>query len=344
MKTYYSTFITGFIDVIKENLGKHLKDVQIDLIADGLVVYKTSADIETIKRLRFLNNSFLLIKHFPKLGSNPIQEMVKLVVKDSRLIPTLRNPLMGKRAKFRVMAMSENQTVKMDNNLRLRLEDNVLQGKYLSLDRSLPDVEYLFSARREGFGLFGLRLTKRPNYEKILEKGELYPELAHILCLISEPNASDVFLDPFSGSGSIPIARALGFPFKIVYASDNDKGLVEKLKTKTKKDRGNFVVGHWDATRLTNFENGSIDKIVTDPPWGLHSGIELNLERFYEDMLKEFSRILKKDGLLVLLTAQKELVELLLNKFTNELVLIKRYDTLVSGKKAGAYKLRKIAN
>jgi len=190
--------------------------------------------------------------------------------------------------------------------------------------------------------LVGFRLTKRPNYEKILEKGELYPELAHILCLISEPNASDVFLDPFSGHGSIPIARALGFPFKIVYASDNDKGLVKKLKTK--KIRGNFVVGHWDATRLTNFENRSIDKIVTDPPWGLHSGTELNLERFYEDMLKEFIRILKKDGLLVLLTAQKELVELLLNKITNELILIKRYDTLVSGKKAGAYKLRKISN
>jgi hypothetical protein len=148
MKTYYSTFITGFTDVIKENLGKHIKDVQIDLIADGLVVYKTSADIETIKRLHFLNNSFLLIRHFPKLGSNPIQEMVKLVVKDSRLTPTLRNPLMGKGAKFRVMAMSENQTVKMDSNLKLRLEDNILQGKYLSLDRSLPDVEYLFSARR----------------------------------------------------------------------------------------------------------------------------------------------------------------------------------------------------
>jgi len=35
MKTYYSTFITGFSDVIKENLGKHLKDVQIDLIAEA---------------------------------------------------------------------------------------------------------------------------------------------------------------------------------------------------------------------------------------------------------------------------------------------------------------------
>jgi len=342
MKTYYSTFITGFTDIVKESLEKQIKDIQIDLIADGLLVYKTNADIETIKRLRFLNNSFLLIRHFPNLGNNPIQDMVKQVAKDSRLTPILRNPLAGKRARFRIMAMSENQAVKMDNNLRLRLEDNIIQGKYLTLDRSLPDVEFLFSTRREGFGLFGLRLTKRPNYEKTLEKGELYPELAYILCLISEPNAEDTFLDPFSGSGSIPLTRALGFPFKIIYASDNDKVLVEKIKTKTIKVRGKFVVGQWDATHLTNFESGSIDKIVTDPPWGLYSGIELNLERFYEDMLKEFSRVLRKDGLLVLLTAQKELVELLLSKFTNEFTLIKRYDTLVSGKKAGAYKIKRL--
>ncbi len=344
MKTYYSTFITGFTDVIKENLGKHLKDVQIDLIADGLVVYKTSADIDAIKRLRFLNNSFLLIRHFPKLGSNPIQEMVKQVANDSRLTPILRNPLMGQRAKFRVMAMSENQTVKMDNNLRKRLEENISRGNYLSLNRSLPDVEFLFSTRREGFGLFGLRFTKRPNYEKTLEKGELYPELAYLLCLISEPTANDTFLDPFSGSGSIPITRMLGFPFKAVYASDNDKKLIEKIKAKVRKIRGNFVMGNWNALQLTNFSKGSIDKIVTDPPWGLHSGKELNLERFYEDMLKEFSRLLRKDGVLVLLTAQKELMEALLNKFTNELNLIKRYDTLVSGKKAGAYKIRKVSD
>jgi len=342
MKTYYSTFITGFTDVVKDNLQKHLKDVQIDLITDGLVIYKTTADIETIKRLRFLNNSFVLIKYFPKLGKNPIQEMVKQVAKDIRLVPIIRNPLMGKKAKFRVMAMSENQAVKMDNDLRIRLEKNISEGKYLSIDRSLPDIEFLFSTRSEGFGLFGLRFTKRPNYEKTLEKGELYPELAYLLCLISEPTANDTFLDPFSGSGSIPISRAISFPFKTVYASDKDTKLVEKIKSKARKVRGNFIIGNWDALKLESLGNKSIDKIVTDPPWGLYGNKELNLEHFYEDMLKEFSRILKKDGLLVLLTAQKETVELLLNKFTSEFVLIKRYDTLVSGKKAGVYKIRKL--
>lgn len=115
MKSYYSTFITGFADVVKDNLQKHLKDVQIDLLTDGLVIYKTNANSETIKHLHFLNNSFLLIKHFPKLGRNPIQEMCKQVVKNSRLVPMLNNPLFGKKAKFRVMAMSELLPMSMTN-------------------------------------------------------------------------------------------------------------------------------------------------------------------------------------------------------------------------------------
>jgi ubiquinone/menaquinone biosynthesis C-methylase UbiE len=68
----------------------------------------------------------------------------------------------------------------------------------------------------------------------------------------------------------------------------------------------------------------------------------LNLERFYEDMLKEFSRILKKDGILVILTAQKELLEIILSKFPDQFLLIKRLDTLVSGQKAGAFKIKRV--
>ena len=48
-----------------------------------------------------------------------------------------------------------------------------------------------------------MRLTKHKAYEKILHKGELRPELSHILCSISEPDADDIFLDPFCGSGTI---------------------------------------------------------------------------------------------------------------------------------------------
>lgn len=342
MKTYYSTFITGFNEVIKQALVSYIKDVKIDLLSDGLIIYKTNASLEAIKQLRFFNNSFLLLKFFPKIGHNPINEMLKQAIGDKRLTPNIHDLLPSKTTAFRIMATIENQFVAIDRNLQEKLESIISQNKTLILNRSKPDVEFLFVARREGYGLFGLRLTRHTSYEKILEKGEIYPELACILCLISEPRADDVFLDPFFGSGTIPITRVVHFPYRSIYAGDNNKQCVDGVKAKVKKIKKPIAVNLLDAIHLTNFDNHSVNKIVTDPPWGLYLGKELSLEKFYEEMLTEFNRVLKRDGLLVVLVGKKELFETVLSKFSKTLMLVKRFDTLVSGQKAGVYKIRKV--
>lgn len=342
MKKYYSTFITGFSEVVKQALLSRIKDVKIDLLSDGLVIYKTSADTDTIKQLRFFNNSFLLLQQFPKLGANPINEMFRQVIRNKSLISVIHNYIPMKNTAFRVMATIENQFVSMDKNLLGKLESIISQEKGLILNRSKPDIEFLFAVRREGYGLFGLRLTRHTSYEKILEKGEIYPELAHILCLISEPKADDAFLDPFCGSGAIPLARAKGFPYKTIYASDIEKVFVDKVRNKANNLKSKVVVEQCNALKLRNISNNSIDKVVTDPPWGIYLGKELNLEQFYQDMLMELWRVLRPDGLLVVMVANKDLFETVLDKFSDKLGLLIRFDTLVSGQKAGVFKIKKL--
>jgi len=343
MKTYFSTFITGFDEVVAHALKQRIKDVQIELLSDGLVIYKTNTSADVVKQLRFFNNTFVLLKQFPKLEKNPVNEMIRQAIRDSRIMPTILSSVPKKKTRFRVMATQENQFVGMDKNLKEKMERIIGQNRNFVVDRAYPDIEFLFVVRREGYGLLGLRLTRHTSYEKILEKGEIYPELAHLLCLISEPHAQDTFLDPFSGSGAIPVARALGFPYKTIYAGDIENTYVNKTKQKAKKVNKKISVSKWNALHLNNFTDNSIDKIVTDPPWGLHVGKELNLEKFYEDMLKEFYRITKTQGMMVILVAKKDLFESVLNNFTDKLKLLKRYDTLVSGQKAGVYKIQKVA-
>ena len=102
-----------------------------------------------------------------------------------------------------------------------------------------------------------------------------------------------------------------------------------------------IVVEKLDALNLANIENNSVDKIVTDPPWGLHEGKNLDLPKFYLKMLEEFYRVTKTGGFIVILTAQKELIETQLGKLKDNLKLVAKYNTLVSGKKAGVYKLER---
>jgi tRNA G10 N-methylase Trm11 len=76
------------------------------------------------------------------------------------------------------------------------------------------------------------RLTRHTAYEKILNKGELHPEIAFLMNWLSEPDKNDIVLDPFCGSGSIPLKRILHFPTKQVFAFDCDKNMIGIVKKK----------------------------------------------------------------------------------------------------------------
>lgn len=345
MKTYFSTFITGFSELVRKTLETKIPDLKIDLIEDGVVVYQTSKGIDFIREIHFLNNTFLMLQIFKHLGSNPTDEMMNRALKIKDLFVGLEDLVSKNKNNFRIMATIDNRFVKMDNSVREKLENNILKiNSRLKLDRTNPDVEFIFINRREGYGFLGFRLTRHTSYEKTLEKGELYPELAYILCLLSEPSRNDVFLDPFCGFGSIPIARVREFGYKEIIASDLEKFYVTRVRTKVNKIKHmDVVVKKWNALNLSELKENSIDKIVTDPPWGINVGKELDLKKFYYEMSLEFNRILKPNGVIVILIADKELFENILNKFEN-FKLISKYETLVSGQKAGVYKIKKIIN
>jgi 23S rRNA G2445 N2-methylase RlmL len=85
----------------------------------------------------------------------------------------------------------------------------------------------------------------------------------------------------------------------------------------------------------------SIDKLVTNPPWGRTLGKELDYNIFYPRLLLEFRRVLKQDGVLVLLTSEKLLFEKLIRDNKRHFWLEQQFNIFVSGRKAGIYKLRK---
>ena len=349
---YASTFIVGFQEVVKELLQTAVPQLKIIRLLDGLVVFQGAISPDDVKRLRFFNNSYIILQTFDQLPSNAIHHMLNSVARDKSLQKKLNQPLKTIKAKqsFRLIASSENQTVSIDKNLRTTIENKLvaLSSNKLTINRTRPDLEFWFLYRNEGLGFFLLRLTSQKS-EPPLEKGELRLELSHFLCFISEPKESDIFLDPFCGSGSIPIERVKSFPCNMIFASDKDQEKVTAVKTKLKTQRQlkrkriqkTFFVKNQDALHLASFEDGFIHKIVTDPPWGIFKQLDMDIVDFYSLMLKEFFRILKLDGHLVLLTARKEEFEIALSNFDHSFDLLNKYDILVSGKKAAVYKLKK---
>ena len=348
MTTYASTFIPGTGEVVAAALRRSLQHFEVDLLLDGLVVYRSSSTVADVQALRFCNNSFVCLMSFDGLGRNPMAQISQTVLTEGQLLRRVAPYLPRKNLTYRFVASEENRFVPMPQRTRLALEQLLAAESRLSPHPSNPDVEFWLLARREGNGFVGMRITQHRAYEKSLARGELRPELCHLLCLVSEPSADDVVLDPFCGSGAIPLERARSFPYRTVLAGDIDAKHVKNLRAKVRRlrwvqrgQRRKVVVGRWDALDLRTFAPESVDKIITDPPWGFYQSKLNDLESFYHDMLQECDRVLRPDGLLVLLTGRPRQFESSVRDSKGKLTVSKRYDVLVSGKKASVFKVVK---
>lgn len=341
MSHYYSTFPSGLSSVVQNSLPKTISNVKVLKTLDGLIEYSTGMDFDKIRSVRYFHNTFLVLNRIKTTKKAPLEAMINQVLKGGRI--TLNpNFINLRKGTFRVVTSFENKLTHVDKTLLSQLEFKIKKSTNLNISRSRPDFEFWVLYRSEGYVYFSLRLTKVSKRDNLRSKGELRPQLTHLLCLISEPVENELFLDPFCGSGTIPITRAYMSKSGLVYASDNNENTINLLKEKIKKLRvkKKLIVRQEDALNL-RYDNESIHKIVTDPPWGLYDN-GINVNQFYEEMLEEFYRIMKRGALAVLLVKNEEKIDQLIDVQKNKLKVLERYGVLVSGQKAKIYKLRKL--
>ncbi len=342
MYMYFSTFISGLSSIIELQLKDCIPDVSIKLVQDGIIIYSTNISPEDIVKLRFFNNTFSLVKTFKNTATDTksINKIIKKTIEDKNVFYHLGKKIPKNNKSFRIVISVGNIMISPDKNMLYKLENKITDSISLRVDRAIPDIELWYFLRREvSDAYFGIRLTRHTEYSKILQKGELHPELVNTLCYLSDPQINDIYLDPFVGSGAIPIELSKSFVCKSIIAVDIDDSIVQRFKDRSQNLKIDVRSECMDSLNLANLKNNSMNKIVTDPPWGINIGKDLNLEIFYKQMLLEFFRILDVNGVIVILIGNKELFENVLNKLYSFFKIIDQYNILVSGKKAGIYKI-----
>jgi predicted RNA methylase len=346
MTTYLSTFIAGLGPPVRQVLKERAPSSAIELELDGLIVYRTEQGADVIRALPFFNNSFIVLRQLPGLGAGRGKEVLDEMLASMLRGDDLSRCIPGRlRGTFRIVTSWSNVLTSVRRDLLEQVERKISASERLRPHRGRPDHELWLSYRTEGYGFFLLRLTSHTSYEKVLAKGELRPELSYILCWLSEPREGELVLDPFCGSGAIPLMRASQFPRSLILASDLDEGQVERLKLKVKQSdlRRRVVVRRGDARDLSRYDEGSIHKIITDPPWGIFKEVGAEPEAFYREALSELCRVLAPGGIMVILFARTEFFLHLVETLSAPLELLASHDILVSGRKATVYKLRKAA-
>ena len=149
-------------------------------------------------------------------------------------------------------------------------------------------------------------LHKRP-WRVYDHPAHLKASIANALIELANPDGGP-FIDPFCGSGTIPIELALrGYTGEVTCLEKFRKHLYgAKMNALSAGviDRINFILG--DATRLSEHVE-SVDFAVSNLPYGIKIGRKSAIPKLYMDFFGELAEVLEKRG--VFITTEKRAIE-----------------------------------
>ena len=331
-------------------IPRELGGAEMISIGGGLAHYRYAGKPDFVAQLPFINNSFIVLSTYRGAGLT-FEKMAagaarKTLSKDGgrRVEEKQSNDTNKKNGgtairdcrSFRVRFSRENIFEKVPKNVLETAEWAVMNNYDMAVDRYRPECEFWFIIRRDGPGYFGRLLRKRSNPKP--EKGELRPELACLLCLDCDFTKKTVVCDPFAGHGPIPLYIHKHRPYGKLYVNDHDNNIYAQLKKSRLGGSANIDITCADATNLKHIGDGSVDLVVTDPPWGFVGKYD-KIQDFYRNALKELKRILNDSGRIILLTGNPPAMAEAARH--TKLNVESHANILVNGKKATVFALVK---
>jgi tRNA (guanine6-N2)-methyltransferase len=155
--------------------------------------------------------------------------------------------------------------------------------------------------------LIGLRLTDRTmrhrDYKAASLPGSLRPTIAAAAILLSKPTDTDVFLDPNCGAGTILLERAFYGPYQNLLGGDIRQEALDATLENFGNKHKPCEFRTWDATSLP-LEDGSVNRVVTNPPWGRQVSTGQSVTGYYKQFLQETQRVLAPWGKAIILTSE----------------------------------------
>ena len=160
-----------------------------------------------------------------------------------------------------------------------------------------------------------LNLSKRDWRVEYVSAG-INPSLAYILCTIANLEKDNILLDPFCGSSVIPITAIKHFNIKRVICSDISGNAIDASKK-------NFIAANVDESKYKIFRNDitnskiskrNVDRIVSNLPFGIRVGDHESNIKLYQALDVLARKVLRKKGVIVLLTQEKVLLREVFSK------------------------------
>lgn len=165
------------------------------------------------------------------------------------------------------------------------------------------------------FAYIGIQHTPE-KYAKRFEmtyyhRAGIKPTVASALIRMAEIENGETILDPFVGAGNIPMEAAAQYGSQIkIYGGDLYENVVEKARENAKINQLNDCIHYLNLNvfQLNQYVNAPVDKIISNPPYGVKSAKQSNLRRLYRAFILHAAAIMRMEGKMVIMVQRADML------------------------------------
>lgn len=226
---------------------------------------------------------------------------------------TLKN-INSEKVVFRI-DIKENVLPRSDKNELAKLIADFLEKKYAYLEADTAKYDLKLNLEKiEKVYYFSIKLTMNQplgiSQVSILRektRATMRPSIAYNLCRLLNIEEGDIVLDPMCGSSMLLEIAMKEFKNQGFYiCADIDEFSIKKSQ-KNLEGYGFVDLVLCNSAR-SPFRKNCINKIITDMPFGKRCGSHHTNMKIYPDLIKDFNRIIHKEGKAVVVTTEKSLI------------------------------------
>lgn len=293
---YVALVPAGTADLVAAGLQSLLPGARVVESDDSALSFATPARLDSADAVPIAKNLFLV------RGRAARRDLTGTAAELAKAVGDLPRP--RGRSGFRLMFHVDGRLVASSPLARQRLEDAISAATRLRPQPRGNCQEYWVIGRRGWPAMYLAERLPGGTGRLPAQQGSLSGELSALLVSLSRPDPTDVFLDPFAGSGSIVGAR-LATPARKVIFNDRDESLCRSAAARL-GHHAELVFSHDDGTSMASVAAGEVSTIVTDPPWGEYDAEIGDYAQFTRSIAAECSRVLNpRWGRLVLLVGRR---------------------------------------
>ncbi len=344
----YSIIVSaGLENIAREELSARFEtNLKILERKPQRILFQYAGNPRELLSLRTAEHLFLILKRIPKMtrSRNSLAvlrgSLARLSFKEMSECCRQVGINVRKRMPFRVTSRLSGKRNFRRLDLQRVIERALSErGWYLASTKAALDV---WAEVHGDDGYISIKLSsndmaQRP-YKQAHIPASLKPTLAYSMVRLSKPHPDDVFLDAMCGAGTILLERALIGRYRYLIGGDVSTEALDATVTNFGRKHQPRQFFHWDARTLP-LQPNTVDKIVCNLPFGETIGNMPQLTNLYRHCLKEYARVLKRRGRMVLLTSQRTLLDDELEKL-RFLGVQQRLTVDVRGKQAWIYVIR----